>query len=406
MPTEIPFLDRYRNREQQIVEENRQQESADLHNAGAVVSLTQAIQQLNDKQAEQQQHKEFIQRAAQLVPPQDRPAFMLDPKGYLAEQRKPHPLQQRDLGDRIIDVHPITGQQVGEARIKGQQPRALQNVDLGDSIIQVDALTGRQVGEARPKAAAPAAPTQLAKLLSERDALPVGHPTRALYDKAITEFKPGNSTNVTVSPTLQLGKEAGNKVDTGLLDTTKGIMQLSAIEGQFKPEYQQFLPRIGAAWAGIKSSMGANLSQNDSKFLTDFSSYKRNAINTMNEYIKSITGAAMSEQEAQRILRGMPNPGQGMLDGDSPIEFKSKLDDAMKQSKMALARYEYIKRNGIALSKADGSPVLDLERMPQIMNDRGKELEAQIKGSNSNLGNAQVTARVRSLLAKEFGLVQ
>lgn len=248
----------------------------------------------------------------------------------------------------------------------------------------------------------------LGRLMAERDALPPGDPRRRDYDRVIAGTQSAGGTHiVNNNGGMPLGKEASNKVDTGLLDTTQGIMRLSAIESQYKPEYQQWGSRISAGWTAVKDSMGANVGTQDKQFLTQFSAYKRNAINSMNEYIKAITGAAMSEQEAQRILRGMPNPGQGLFDGDSPTEFKAKLDDAMKQTKMSLARYEYIKRNGMALMQADGkTPVISLERMPQIMNERAKVLEAELKRAAPNATTGQLEDRVRQLLAKEFGLVK
>jgi hypothetical protein len=251
--------------------------------------------------------------------------------------------------------------------------------------------------------------TPLGKLLRERDTLPPNDPRRPLYDTAIANASKnaGGGVNVSVQTGMPpLGKAGQTKIDEGLLDTTKGVMTLSGIEGMFRPEFQQLAPRAGAMWASWKDKAGVELDPTERKFLTDFSAYKRNSINAMNEYIKSITGAAMSEAEAQRILKGMPSPGQGLLDGDSPTEFKSKLDDAMKQTKMALARYEYIKRNGIALTDNGGNAVVPLERMPQIMNDRGKALEAQFKKANPSMQDADVQNRVRAVLAKEFGLVK
>jgi hypothetical protein len=250
--------------------------------------------------------------------------------------------------------------------------------------------------------------TPLGKLLRERDTLPPNDPRRSLYDIAIANASKnaGGGVNVSVSPTLQMGKEASNKIDTGLLDTTQGVMKLSAIEGMFRPEFQQIAPRAAAMWSSWKDKAGVGLNPDESKFLQDFSAYKRNSINALNEYIKSVTGAAMSEPEARRIMEGMPKPGEGLFDGDSPTQFKAKLDDAMKQTKMALARYEYIKRNGIALTDNNGNAVVPLERMPQIMNDRGNELEAQFKKSNPSMPPAEIQGRVRAVLAKEFGLVK
>lgn len=260
----------------------------------------------------------------------------------------------------------------------------------------------------RPEKAEAVSP--LGRLLSEQASILAENPSDPRlkhYELAIANASRNAGGGVQITNQMPgLGKPAQNQVDTGLLDTTKGIMTLSTIEGQFRPEFQQIMPRAGAMWASWKDKAGVGMNPDESKFLKDFSAYKRNSINSMNEYIKSITGAAMSEQEAQRILKGMPNPGEGMFDGDSPTEFKAKLDDAMRQTKMSLARYEYIKRNGIALTDNSGKAIIPLERMPQIMNERGNELESQFKRSNPNMQADEVQNRVRAVLAKEFGLVK
>ena len=252
----------------------------------------------------------------------------------------------------------------------------------------------------------PATPSPLGRLMAERDALPPNDPRRADYNRVIAGTQSAGGVNVNVNPNnpIPLGKTAATKVDEGLLDTSKGIMTLSAIEAQFKPEYQNIAPRISAEWSAIKDKLGVGIDQKDKAFLTEFSAYKRNAINAMNQYIKEITGAAMSEMEAVRILSGMPKVGAGIFDGDSPTEFKAKMDDAMKQTKVALARYEYIKRNGIKLTDDNGDPTVPLSRMPQIMNDRGNELEANFL--KMRMPPDQVKKRVSAMLAKEFGLVQ
>ena len=241
----------------------------------------------------------------------------------------------------------------------------------------------------------------LGKLIAERDALPEGHADRKIYDAAITKFQPGG-VQVTVHPNAPLipGKTGQNKVDEGLLDTGMRLQRLSAIESQFKPEYQQIAPRLSARWSSVKEKLGADLDPNDSKFLTEFSSYKRNSINSMNEYIKSITGAAMSEAEAQRILKGMPNPGEGVFDGDSPTEFKAKMDDAIKQTRLAEARLVYIKRNGMSIGD------VTLDRMPTLMNERGSALETAIKKQQPQINQQDLRKLVRRNLAQEFGLVE
>lgn len=203
---------------------------------------------------------------------------------------------------------------------------------------------------------------------------------------------------------IQLGKAASTKVDEGLLDTTARISRLDQIQQTFKPEYQQIGTRLGNAWAGLKNSLGVGISETDKSKLTEFSAYKRKAIENINTYIHDMTGSAMGVQEAQRLMQAVPNPGQSWYDGDSPIEFKAKLDDTIKSLKMAEARAVYIKRNGISTNAEDFDKQVPLERMPQIINQRGTELEGITKKRYPQMSDADLNKTVRRQLAQEFGL--
>jgi hypothetical protein len=249
-------------------------------------------------------------------------------------------------------------------------------------------------------------PTELARLIAERNALPEGHPDRPKYDETIKAYKAGRGdTNVNVTantgPMLP-GKAGATRIDEGLLDQTQGLMRLDAIQSQFKPEYQTLATRGGNWWTAAKETLGAKLNNKEKKDLEDFSKYRRNAIDSLNQYIKSVTGAAMSEAEAQRILKGMPNPGQGLFDGDSPTEFKAKLDDAISQTKRAIARSAYLKRQGMSLEDGLGKGV-SLDSMPQIINERGKAIEAELK--KSGVTGKPLERAIRRQLGVEFGLV-
>lgn len=308
--------------------------------------------------------------------------------GYEGPTVAPTAVAQNDAEAlRLVQEADARGQQLGVNVPNPQNVRALGAVaypqEFGKSLF--------------PKPMAPGAPVKVPDKNS---------PTGFSYvsrEQAIgmSAPKPGdNSVTVNNYPADALvpGKTGANKIDEGLLDVGMRLQGLSAIERQFKPEYQQIGTRLNQAWNAGLDKMGVNLPEADKKQLIEFSQYKRNAIDMMNQYIKSITGAAMSEQEAQRILKGLPNPGQGLMDGDSPIEFKAKMDDAIKQSRMAEARFVYMKRKGMALGD------VPLDQMPSLMNQRGGEIEATIRRMQPSMQDAEVRKMVRRNLAQEFGL--
>lgn len=246
-------------------------------------------------------------------------------------------------------------------------------------------------------------PTELARLMAERDALPQGDPRRAQYDRTIKAYKAGRGTDVTVNTgEMTPGKTAGNKIDEDMLGVTRNLMQLDTIAGQFKPEFQRFQDKAGFMALKAKDST-VGLTNKEKQDLTEYSTYRRNAFNTLNEYIKSITGAAMSEAEANRIRKSMPDPGDGLFSGDSPTEFKAKLDDAMAQTKKSVARLAYLKRNGMSLEDGLGKGIT-LEGMPALMNERGQKIEAELKAAQPGASKDAMQKAVRRQLAVEFGL--
>jgi hypothetical protein len=118
----------------------------------------------------------------------------------------------------------------------------------------------------------------------------------------------------------------------------------------------------------------------------------------LNNYIVEVTGAAMGTgEEADRIKKGMPNVGSGLLDGDSPTQFSAKLANTLKDLRTMEARLQYIKANGLK--------VLDipLDKMPEIMRQREQAL---ITSLGLDVKNPQDRAVLKSRLATEFGLMR
>ena len=157
-------------------------------------------------------------------------------------------------------------------------------------------------------------------------------------------------------PLIQVGGGAGvgemqkktrGDIEKTLFGAQEGLARLSDVEARFRPEYQE----IGTRWDAFKASWlekaGVDIAPADQQLLRDFTAYKRDSIDNINRYIKEITGAQMSEAEAGRLTKGMPNPGTGIFDGDSPTEFISKLKATTASLRKASARYVYALRNGL-----------------------------------------------------------
>jgi hypothetical protein len=94
----------------------------------------------------------------------------------------------------------------------------------------------------------------------------------------------------------------------------------------------------------------------------------------------------------------LPNAGTGIFDGDSPTEFEAKLDNAVQQTKYALARKNYALKQGI---KEKAWEKIDLSDMPSIVNKRADEIAKAYKLDPAKPSDK---ATIKRQLAAEFGI--
>ena len=191
-----------------------------------------------------------------------------------------------------------------------------------------------------------------------------------------------------------LSKTAAGEVEKGVLADAAAIARLNNIQFSYKPEYQNIPYRGKQAWNTLADKVG-KLPESEKRQLTEYSQYKQNSLQNLNQTIKDLTGAAMGVQEADRIITSLPNAGTGIFDGDSPTEFEAKLNNAVQQTKYALVRKNYALKNGLKWEN------IALEKMPSIIQERGKQIEKQYKLDPKD---PATTPTVLRQLSAEFGV--
>jgi hypothetical protein len=194
--------------------------------------------------------------------------------------------------------------------------------------------------------------------------------------------------------TGDLSKSTATQVEQGALSNADAITRLNNIQYSYRPEYQNIKYRGKQAWNTLVDK-GIGLPEPEKRQLAQYSQYKQNSLQNLNQTIKDITGAAMGVQEAERIIASLPNAGTGIFDGDSPTEFEAKLNNAVKQTKYALARKNYALKNGLKWENTS------LDSMPKIIQSRGKEIEKQYNLNPEDPATKQIVLRQ---LAAEFGV--
>lgn len=213
-----------------------------------------------------------------------------------------------------------------------------------------------------------------------------------------------------------LGKEATNDIDKKIFDGVNILARMDGISKSFKPEYQTIGTRLGMTGAGWMAMIDpSKVDPASAKQLGEFSVFRKRAIENLNITIKEITGAAMSIPEAERIRSQVPDPGQpglfGIASGDDPITFKAKMDDVIKQTRLAVARNAWLKKNNpqlLAQLTARGlqgiEEVMSLDRMGGVMNERRNQIYQQLKQRSPNATREQLLPFVGQTLRQEFGI--
>lgn len=207
-------------------------------------------------------------------------------------------------------------------------------------------------------------------------------------------------TNITVgAPNISLGKPATNEVQKAYVANVDHLARLNDIQSSFKPEYQTLPFKAGMKKAEITAWLGGKLSSAQRKSLADFAKYKRQGLENLSHTIRFLTGAAMSIPEAKRIRATQPDPGDGLFDGDDPTTFQSKLTDSVRNIKRAIARQNYLLRQGITEKPWEK---MELGEVDAVMRKRATEIYNELKEQNPDADPLNIRAETKLMLEREF----
>jgi hypothetical protein len=205
----------------------------------------------------------------------------------------------------------------------------------------------------------------------------------------------------------KLDKEAKNQVEKDLVAATNQLGRLDDIANSYRERFQTLEGKIKNrfnSWVDYLGFARKSMNPKDRQDLAEFTAFRRDAFENLNRYIKEITGAQMSEAEAQRLMRAMPNPGVGLFDGDSPTEFKAKMDSVVRQTKLAYARMSYLRKNGFEGNADAAAKALPLERMPGLIQQRTNSILQEMRQLNPGARQEDLAPLIRRRLRSEFGI--
>jgi len=142
---------------------------------------------------------------------------------------------------------------------------------------------------------------------------------------------------------VELTKQSKNDVQTALLQTTDRKRRLNRIIDSFNPEFLTAQGKIKSGTLSFLEKWGMkDLSPEEIEYQEQYTNFMKDSYAEMNQYIKDITGAALSEFEAERIRKAIPDPEK-----DSPTVFKRGMERAYEELQIAEARLAYLNSKGL-----------------------------------------------------------
>ncbi len=199
----------------------------------------------------------------------------------------------------------------------------------------------------------------------------------------------------------QLSKAATTQIDKDEIAATNSIATLDSIKQSYDAKYLNIPNRVKLWGKDLTAKFGA-LSQEDQADLKGYAQFRQSAWHNLNRVLKDLSGTAVTENEMQRQLLDLPNPGKGITDGDSPPDFEAKLNGAIKFQRSAIARARYLRSQGFTGKPWEAG--IALEDVPGLIDKRGAEIENQLKQANPNADPMAIQKATRNAIKQEFGI--
>jgi hypothetical protein len=213
-----------------------------------------------------------------------------------------------------------------------QQQRLQRRKDLADLTDTEVTTSGKKLDqtfrglEIKQKQGEAPGRDEVTRLLNQIDELDPNDPADAVRIDA-SRARVAKLTTITGTTEFDPRKVSDKKMWRQSLEELSGtrdaLDRLRGVEEAFDPDFLTLGGKIENFGIGIRDMLDLPLSEGERKQFADYKSYAMRTNTNLNLYIKDITGAQMSENEAARLIEALPNQE------DSPAAFQAKLDEAI-----------------------------------------------------------------------------
>jgi hypothetical protein len=206
------------------------------------------------------------------------------------------------------------------------------------------------------------------------------------------------STNVTVnSGALEpdLDKTVKKGLQETVLNSDVQLDLLHEIEAGFRPEFLQLKGQLKKSILETGEYLGKELSDQERQFVVDSTTFLSDTAENLNLYIKNISGAAVSAQEAERLAIAQPTAD------DSPTEYWAKLQGRIKKVNLARARANLALELGITdLGDVSNLSALNTKSFQRRLTAESVKWEQDLmrQGMTKEQAQSEVKAKIKRII--------
>lgn len=194
----------------------------------------------------------------------------------------------------------------------------------------------------------------------------------------------------------ELSKPTINNLQETIVNSTNRLDRLNATLSTYRPEFLQAKGIVNANTTKIKDFIGMDVSPEQKKYLDEYSQFQSSAATDLAQFLKEMSGAAVTPQEYARTEKALPS-GTEL----SPTEFEAKAKVAVKTITRAIMRGNWALKNGIGVKSVEQlSKVMPLESIDKVYEQRANEIWQELGGKPESKAKAIQQAN------QEFGLAR
>lgn len=191
-------------------------------------------------------------------------------------------------------------------------------------------------------------------------------------------------------------KTTANQLEKEIIGLQGNYAQALKMASSIDDSMLQLPTKVQQGWNALREKSGIDalaLSPDEQSSLGNYTKARQDAYRYFNDTIKEMSGASVTDGEAERQIKVIPNPDQ-----DGPTEYKAKVQGTLDFMENALARKQYALKNGVDWK------TIPLGNMDKIMEDRADQIYQLAKRGGAD----DETAKKRAIEATrvEFGLMR